>query len=60
MLPDDAIAAVVVISMAAHTAVAALADGFDAFLRLIIFFNYVLFYTIFIYLLTSRSSRGGF
>ena len=31
MLPDDAFAAVMVISMAAHTAVAALADGFDAF-----------------------------
>ena len=31
---------------------------------LVVFFfflvNYVLFYTIFIYLLTSRSSRGGF
>ena len=31
MLPDDAFAAVMVISMEAHTTVAALADGFDAF-----------------------------
>ena len=29
MLPDDAFAAVMVISMASHTAIAALADGFD-------------------------------
>ena len=29
MLPEDASAAVIVISMGAHTAIAALADGFD-------------------------------